>query len=201
MVVRSIVGITIIFMLLGTVDAKNCLSSLKNVRDRIDNALQNGKTVSFKKLLAAEAGDAKGLLVQGHQVFKASTDGKQENINDAEQRLNNLFWSNQQELIEIIADRMPQSRDQAAQLLKNKIKERCSSCKAPLIAFAQELAREEQQLSEFFTSLLRLSEAKNTYVGDKESYVKRLKGMFDRHTTMTKSLQQLIGIANSLLVS
>ncbi len=201
MVVRGLIRLAIIFVLSGVLNAKNCLSSLKNVRDRIDNALQTGTAVSFKKLLAAEVGNSKNWLVQGHQVFKASVDGKQENISDAERRLNGLFWSNQQEFIAMVADKMPHARNEAAQLMKDKIKEHCGGCKAPLITFAYELAGEEQQLNEFFTSLLRLAEAKNSYVGDKESYTKRLKDMFERHTTMTKSLQQLIGIANSLLVA
>jgi cell division protein FtsX len=95
---------------------------------------------------------------------------------------------------------MQQSETHAMVMLRQKIKEKYSAVKTPsIIIYAQDLANEEKQLDDLFQELLRLSNTSNMNAVDKKHHMKKLKEMYDRHTILKRTRENLIKATNLLI--
>ena len=193
-------GIIIVFLCImcTTLDAGSLLPSIDRIRKKVENTV-NTQTSNFKNILT-QAGINDNIirgpiLLQGEQANKI----KELNLQDIEKAFNDLYWSNQKQFVDKLAQQMKQSEVQAALLLKQKVREKYTALKTPILTYAQDLANEEKQLDDLFQAWLRLSNTSSMNIVNKALHIKKLKALYDRHVILKQTLENLTKITNTLL--
>jgi hypothetical protein len=188
----------LIICTLTTLDARNLLPSIDRIRKKVENTV-NTQSDNFRDILA-KAGITNN-VVSGHHILRGEqiSATKELSLADVEKALNDLYWSNQKEFVDALTQQMKQSEAQAMILLKQKIKEKYSTEKTPIIFYAQTLANEEKQLDDLFQAWLRLSNTSNMVTKDKKQHIKKLKQLYERHTQLKQTLENLIKTTNALI--
>ncbi|MFA6262870.1 MAG: hypothetical protein WCW33_04885 [Candidatus Babeliales bacterium] len=179
-------------------DARHLLPSIDRIRKKVENTVTT-QSDNFKDILA-KAGITNN-VVSGHHILRGEQISavKELSLTDVEKALNDLYWSSQKEFVDALTQQMKQSEVQAMILLKQKIKEKYSTEKTPIIVYAQTLANEEKQLDDLFQAWLRLSNTSNMVTKDKKQHVKKLKELYERHTQLKQTLESLIKTTNALI--
>jgi hypothetical protein len=195
---RLLMGIPIICCIHTVLATHSILPSIDRIRKKVEKSVSTN-TNNFKTILA-KAGITNN-VVSGHHVLcgDKGPETKELNLADIEKAFDELYWSNQKEFVIELSYRTKQNDSQAIVHLKQKIKEKYSTVKTPLITYAQNLAHEEQQLDSLFQTWLRLSNTSAINTNDKKHYIKKLKELYERHTQLKQTLEELIKITNTLI--
>lgn len=163
------------------------IPALDRVRTKVNQALQEGSTA---------------LVTQGNNVLTAlGIRSEDKSLQDIEKTLESLSWSNQYDVVTTVLNLKKNSAEQAAQFLKDVIKKKCVGSASALMAFAHELANEEQKLQEVFNQLLKSLGTKKLQGSDAVASTDKLRMLFDQHSRLAQNLQQLIDESNALLMS
>jgi hypothetical protein len=197
--IRTIFSYTLLLTGINSVvEARNGLPSIDRIRKKVENTV-NSQTDNFKDILT-KAGIS-GNVISGHHILRGdqAAAAKELSLADIEKSLNDLYWSNQKEFADALLHETQQSESQAMVMLRQKIKEKYSAVKTPLIAYAQDLANEEKQLDDLFQAWLRLSNTSTMKTNDKKQYMKKHKEIYERHTHLKQTLENLIKITNILI--
>jgi hypothetical protein len=179
-------------------DARNLLPSIDRIRKKVENTV-NTQSDNFRDILA-KAGITNNVVSGHHTLYGAQTSATKElSLDDIEKALNDLYWSKQKDFVDALIQQTKQSEAQAMILLKQKIKEKYSTEKTPIIIYAQTLANEEKQLDDLFQVWLRLSNTSHMVAKDKKQHIKKLKELYERHTQLKQTLENLIKTTNALI--
>ncbi len=188
---KVLCSVVITLMMMQTAVPKAFMPSLDRVRKKVDGAVNDVKGLPLKELLKNQSAST---MVNKIITQDGVCDQKPSGLEDVERAIGSLYWVRQHEWVTALGRTKEQSSHQAAQQIKDKIKERYASEKMPLVAYAHALAAEEQRLNEIITMLLKCTACKGPQDAEK------LKKLFDEHTRCMQTLQQLTAITNALLM-
>jgi hypothetical protein len=186
------------------INAKISIPSIERVHKKVEAAKESA--LSLRDLI--KNGDTKHLIVNPEHgviatngiINKSITETAEQKLDDAEKTLNALYWSNQTDVITRLNTTTESSEYEAAKELKVLIKEKYPQTRSILVSFAQELEHEEDVIKGFATTLLKLSEAKNSALANKDVFLKRLKELYNKHNMLSENLQKLTTLTNKLLM-
>ena len=146
---------------------KDVMPKISRLRDKVDKALENRETHSFKDLLenAQQSSDGKTLTiaspdVSGNLITKQLSPFELSlTLNKLTKKCNNLVWSNSSDLITTLQSLMSSEKKQykeALDILNDMITEKYAEEKLPLCTFIKELEQEKQELQKSNTNIFRL---------------------------------------------
>jgi len=185
----------IAFLMNATTNARHIsMPSLQRLHDKVSTVLEQGKTMSFKEML--ESQNIQGMVVQGTNIVLGGDACAAENqfkLKDIEKKLNDLHWAKQVEFVAAVEAKKRVSDNDAAVLLRDKMKERYGSAKGLLMLFAKDVACEELQLKETLNDLLKVPKNEHDAAG-------HVRTLIERQNTYASVLQRLIGVSNLLLM-
>lgn len=200
MKIVSLAGLSLSLMVSAC--TADTMPKISRLRDKVDKALENKETYSFKDLLqhAQKSSDGKRLTITSPDTLGNVTTKPLSplevslTINKITKECNQLVWSNSTELIETLQELMLKKQYQdALTILNDMLTEKYPKEKLQLYTFINDLEQEKEMLQESNTNVFRLMTRKAT---EKD----KLNELLQKTQALKNNIYKLINLVETILL-